>query len=69
MAREGISATPYGGGSSAVGGVEPRFDDLAVTEDVTEMSAMLKIDNISRAARIHAGALGPAIEDQYSHTI
>ncbi|KLO33433.1 FAD-binding oxidoreductase [Mycobacterium haemophilum] len=63
-AREGISAIPYGGGSSVVGGVEPRFDDPALTMDVTEMSAVLEIDKVSRAARIQAGALGPAIEDQ-----
>ena len=63
-AREGISVIPYGGGSSVVGGVEPRFDGPAVTVDITEMGAVLDIDRTSRAARIQAGALGPAIEDQ-----
>jgi alkyldihydroxyacetonephosphate synthase len=63
-AREGIAVIPYGGGSSVVGGVEPRFDGPAVTVDVTRMGAVLEIDRVSRAARIQAGALGPAIEDQ-----
>ncbi|BBX97771.1 FAD-binding oxidoreductase [Mycobacterium lacus] len=63
-AREGISVIPYGGGSSVVGGVEPRFDAAAVTVDVTAMNAVLEVDRVSRAARIQAGALGPAIEDQ-----
>ena len=63
-AREGISVIPYGGGSSVVGGVEPRFDGPAITLDVSAMSAVLEIDRVSRAARIQAGALGPWIEDQ-----
>jgi alkyldihydroxyacetonephosphate synthase len=63
-AREGISVIPYGGGSSVVGGVEPRFDGPVVTLDTTAMSAVLEIDRVSRAARIQAGALGPVIEDQ-----
>ncbi|GAB7146303.1 FAD-binding oxidoreductase [Mycobacterium riyadhense] len=62
--REGIPAIPYGGGSSVVGGVEPRFDGPAVTVDVSVMSAVLEIDQVSRAARIQAGALGPWIEQQ-----
>ncbi len=63
-AREAISVIPYGGGSSVVGGVEPRFDGPAVTIDLTGMGAVLEIDRVSRAARIQAGTLGPALEDQ-----
>jgi alkyldihydroxyacetonephosphate synthase len=62
--REGISVIPYGGGSSVVGGVEPRFDGPVVTVDITAMGAVPEIDRVSRAARIQAGALGPAIEAQ-----
>jgi len=62
--REGISVIPYGGGSSVVGGVEPRFDEPAVTVDTGAMNAVLDIDRVSRAARIQAGTLGPAIENQ-----
>jgi alkyldihydroxyacetonephosphate synthase len=63
-AREAISLIPYGGGSSVVGGVEPRFDGPAVTVDLTSMGTVLEIDRVSRAARIQAGTLGPALEDQ-----
>ena len=62
--RESIAVIPYGGGSSVVGGVEPRFDGPAVTMDLTGMGAVLEVDAVSRAARIQAGALGPQLEDQ-----
>jgi alkyldihydroxyacetonephosphate synthase len=62
-----IAVIPFGGGSSVVGGVEPRFDgDYAgvVALDLTAMDRVLEIDGISRAARIQAGVLGPALENQ-----
>ncbi|GAA1535053.1 FAD-binding oxidoreductase [Nocardioides humi] len=55
---------PYGGGSSVVGGVEPRFDGPAVTLDLGRLDRVLEVDPTSRAARIQAGAYGPALEDQ-----
>ena len=61
---EQIAVIPYGGGSSVVGGVEPRFAAPAVTVDLTALSAVSEIDRVSRAARIQAGVLGPALEDQ-----
>src|SRR5271169_4073303 len=61
---ESIPVIPYGGGSSVVGGVEPRFDGPAVTVDLTDMGEVLEIDAASRAARIQAGALGPDLENQ-----
>ncbi|KUN09259.1 FAD-linked oxidase [Streptomyces yokosukanensis] len=64
--REGIAMVPYGGGSSVVGGVEPRCDGhpAAVTVDLGHMNRVLEIDRTSRAARIQAGALGPDLENQ-----
>jgi alkyldihydroxyacetonephosphate synthase len=62
--REAIPVIPYGGGSSVVGGVEPRFDTPAITMDLTGMGTVLEIDAVSRAARIQAGALGPDLENQ-----
>ncbi|MHA7648934.1 FAD-binding oxidoreductase [Mycobacterium sp. ML4] len=62
--RERVPVIPYGGGSSVVGGVEPRFEEPAVTLDVSAMSSVIEVDQVSRAARIQAGALGPWIEDQ-----
>ena len=60
-------AIPYGGGSSVVGGVEPpQGGDYAgaVSIDLSRLDRVLEIDRASRAARIQAGVLGPALEDQ-----
>ncbi len=60
-------AIPYGGGSSVVGGVEVPRDERysgAVTLDLSHLDRVLEIDRASRAARIQAGVLGPALEDQ-----
>ncbi len=59
-----IAVIPYGGGSSVVGGVEPRFDGPAVTLDLQHLDQVVEIDATSRAARIQAGVYGPALEDQ-----
>ncbi|MBM7520387.1 FAD-binding oxidoreductase [Nocardioides nitrophenolicus] len=55
---------PYGGGSSVVGGVEPRFDAPAVSLDLTALDRVLEVDEVSRAARVQSGVHGPALEDQ-----
>lgn len=62
--RAGIAVIPYGGGSSVVGGVEPRFEGYAgvVTLDLSALDRVLEIDRTSRAARIQAGVYGPALE-------
>jgi alkyldihydroxyacetonephosphate synthase len=60
-----LAAIPYGGGSSVCGGVEPAVGDAfagAVSIDLGKLGNVLEIDELSRAARIQAGALGPAIE-------
>jgi alkyldihydroxyacetonephosphate synthase len=64
---EGLAAIPYGGGTSVVGGVEPRLPDAyrgAVTIDLGRLDRVLEVDEVSGAARIQAGALGPSLEDQ-----
>ncbi len=61
-----VAAVPYGGGSSVCGGVEPPPDDGlagAVSIDLSRLDRVLEIDTRSRAARIQAGVLGPALED------
>jgi alkyldihydroxyacetonephosphate synthase len=66
-AEEGLAAIPYGGGTSVVGGVEPRVGGDypgAVTIDLGGLDRVLEVDPVSRAARIQAGAVGPALEDQ-----
>jgi alkyldihydroxyacetonephosphate synthase len=66
-ADAGAAAIPFGGGTSVVGGVEARVDDGytgAVSVDLRRLDRVLEIDTDSRAARIQAGVLGPALEDQ-----
>jgi alkyldihydroxyacetonephosphate synthase len=60
----GAKVVPYGGGTSVVGGVEPRFDEPAISLDLQELDRVLEVDRTSRAARIQAGALGPDLEAQ-----
>ena len=62
----GIAVVPFGGGSSVVGGVEYRGDAYAgvVSLDLTLLDRVLEVDPVSRAARMQAGVLGPALEDQ-----
>ncbi len=60
-----LAAIPYGGGSSVVGGVEAPARDrcrAAVSIDLSRLDRVLEIDRASRAARIQAGILGPALE-------
>jgi alkyldihydroxyacetonephosphate synthase len=62
-----VAVSPYGGGSSVVGGVEPPADGDyrgGVSIDVANLNKVIEIDRASRAARIQAGVLGPALEDQ-----
>jgi alkyldihydroxyacetonephosphate synthase len=61
------AVVPYGGGTSVVGGVEPRVPDRfdgVVTIDLGLVNAVREVDPVSRAARIGAGASGPRIEEQ-----
>jgi alkyldihydroxyacetonephosphate synthase len=64
---QNIAVIPYGGGTSVVGGVEPRLEGDyagAVSLDLRALDKVLEIDHASSAARIQAGVLGPALEDQ-----
>jgi len=60
------AVVPYGGGSSVVGGVEYRGDEhpAVMSLDLGLMNEVLEVDEVSQAARIQAGALGPALEAQ-----
>jgi alkyldihydroxyacetonephosphate synthase len=64
----GAAAIPFGGGTSVVGGVEPRLPSGeyagAVSIDLKGMGRVLDVDRVSRAARIQAGATGPVLEAQ-----
>jgi alkyldihydroxyacetonephosphate synthase len=61
------AAIPFGGGSSVAGGVEPDVGDGyrgSVSVDLRRLDGLLEVDSVSRAARIAAGTLGPALEAQ-----
>lgn len=65
--REGVAVIPYGGGSSVVGGIEPRTAadyPGVVSLDLEELNQVLEVDPTSRAARIQAGTFGPSLEEQ-----
>jgi alkyldihydroxyacetonephosphate synthase len=58
---------PFGGGTSVVGGVEARVGagyTGVVTLDLGALDRVLEVDAVSGAARIQAGAFGPALEQQ-----
>ncbi|HEX6548490.1 MAG TPA: FAD-binding oxidoreductase [Candidatus Dormibacteraeota bacterium] len=61
------AAIPFGGGSSVVGGVSPEVGEGyagVVSIDLGRLDRVLELDRDSRAARIQAGVLGPALEAQ-----
>jgi alkyldihydroxyacetonephosphate synthase len=63
-AAAGAKVIPYGGGTSVVGGIEPRFDAPAISLDLGALDALLELDEVSRSARLQAGAPGPRVEEQ-----
>jgi alkyldihydroxyacetonephosphate synthase len=66
-AHDGLAAIPFGGGTSVVGGVTPHVSSRyngAVSIDLRALDRVLELDDVSRAARIQAGALGPGLEAQ-----
>ncbi|MCO5325858.1 MAG: FAD-binding oxidoreductase [Solirubrobacterales bacterium] len=62
-----LAAIPFGGGTSVVGGVEPRVGHGyrgVVSIDLGLLSGVVEIDEVSGAALIRAGTLGPSLEDE-----
>ena len=62
-----VAASPYGGGSSVAGGVEPPSGGDyrgAISIDLAKLDKVVEVDRASRAARIQGGVFGPALEDQ-----
>jgi alkyldihydroxyacetonephosphate synthase len=62
-----VAVIPFGGGTSVVGGVRPEVPagyNGVVSLDLRALGRVLEVDAVSRAARIQAGATGPALEAQ-----
>ncbi len=59
-----VAVVPFGGGTSVVGGVSTNVDGFegVVSLDLAGLGEVLEVDDVSRAARIQAGATGPALE-------
>jgi alkyldihydroxyacetonephosphate synthase len=58
---------PVGGGTSVVGGIEPRVParfDGAVSLSLAAFDRVHEVDHVSRSARVGAGLPGPALEEQ-----
>ena len=56
---------PFGGGTSVVGGVEARSgakDRPVLTLDLSRLTRVLEIDELSRTATVETGIFGPALE-------
>ncbi|MCU1592744.1 MAG: linked oxidase domain protein [Frankiales bacterium] len=58
----GTAVIPFGGGSSVVGGVEPRGLDNSLSLDLSRLEGLIEVDQTSRAVRLRAGTFGPAAE-------
>ncbi len=61
----GAAVIPFGGGTSVVGGVEPRIagDRPVISLDLGRLDRLLEVDPVSGSARIGAGARGPVLEE------
>jgi alkyldihydroxyacetonephosphate synthase len=57
---------PFGGGSSISGSLEPEAEEERpiISVDLMRLDRVLEIDHASRLARVQAGVLGPALEQQ-----
>jgi len=61
------AVSPFGAGSSVVGGVEPvrgPRHKAAISLDLRHLDKVLEVDQSSRAARIQGGVFGPHLEAQ-----
>ncbi|MBI5035106.1 MAG: FAD-binding oxidoreductase [Chloroflexi bacterium] len=61
-AQNDVTLIPFGGGSSVVGGVEPRDERLTISLDLARLNRVVSVDEISQTATIEAGILGPDLE-------
>jgi alkyldihydroxyacetonephosphate synthase len=63
--RSGAALIPFGGGTSVCGGVETDVGgdySAVISVDLQYLNRVLEVDEVSRAALIEGGALGPELE-------
>ena len=62
--EERVAVVPFGGGTSVVGGLEPRRDRFQATLalDLRRLDRLLALDQVSRTATLEAGVRGPGAE-------
>ena len=60
-----VAVTPFGGGTSVVGGVEPFQDGFegVVTLDLARMDGLVAVDPVSLTATFEPGCTGPRVEE------
>ena len=66
-AEWGAAVIPFGGGTSVVGGIEPRLEDAerpSISLDLGRLDSVFEVDRQSLAARMGAGMRGPALENR-----
>lgn len=63
-AATGIAVVPYGGGTSAVGGLEPLRGECSslISLDVRRLDEVVAVDELSLTATLEAGLRGPEAE-------
>ena len=62
-AAHGLSAVPFGGGTSVVGGLAPDTERPFVALDLRRLDALVAIDEVSRTATLQPGLRGPRCEE------
>lgn len=65
--HQNAAVIPFGGGSSVCGGIDPDVGgtyDAVLTINLRKLNKVLEIDDVSRAARVQGGILGPDLESQ-----
>ncbi|MFD9036569.1 FAD-binding oxidoreductase [Streptomyces sp. NPDC059567] len=61
-AAHGLSAVPFGGGTSVVGGLAPETKRPFVALDLRRLDQLLAVDEVSRTAVLQPGLRGPQVE-------
>ncbi|MEU8763301.1 FAD-binding oxidoreductase [Streptomyces sp. NPDC048659] len=62
-AEHGLSAVPFGGGTSVVGGLTPAAGRPFVALDLRRLDRLLAVDEVSRTATLQPGLRGPRCEE------